>query len=229
MKLIIWLIGIIFIIAEGIQYWWYDKRVTAIVKKCENDKKNIDSMWKARFDITEKRKNENIELLTKEKSDLLLKATELKNSLDKEFETCEQLKQERDASFEKENALREEISKLNEEIKHLNEKRKKAKAIRKAMPKRPKGRNKDEIIQYVKDFLTTAGIDYRVKNKTNGLLSVYEENFEIYCGTELYRNMNTMEKKHGLRNMVREIYKMRNELVKKELNNKKVKEKKENV
>ena len=101
---------------------------------------------------------------------------------------------------------------LNDELKRIKEKGKKVAQIRKAMPKRPKGRNKDEIIQYVKDFLTTAGIDYRVKNKTNGLLSVYEENFEIYCGTELYRNMNTMEKKHGLKSMVREIVKMRNGL-----------------
>ena len=109
MKLVILVCVALFVIAEGIQYWWYDKRVTAIVKKCEKDKKNIDSMWKARFDVTEKRKNENIELLTKEKSELLIKATELKNKLDKEFEECEQLKEERDASFEKENALREQL------------------------------------------------------------------------------------------------------------------------
>ena len=210
MKLVILVCVALFVIAEGIQYWWYEKRVKDIVKKCEKDKKNIESMWKARFDVTEKRKNENIELLTKEKSELLIKATELKNKLDKEFEECQQLKEERDASFEKENALREQLGMLNDELKRIKEKRKKVAQIRKAMPKRPKGRNKDEIIQYVKDFLTTAGIDYRVKNKTNGLLSVYEENYEIYCGTELYRNMNTMEKKHGLKSMVREIVKMRN-------------------
>ena len=83
------------------------------------------------------------------------------------------------------------------------------------MPKRPgikgkdKAKNKEKIEQYVKDYLSTCGIDYKTKNKNNSLLSVHGGAYEIYCGTELYINKKTLEKKHGLRSMVKEIMKLK--------------------
>lgn len=168
------------------------------------EKRSMENMWKVRV---ENERNIQDEIRENLKTDLensknhcaklQLDALELKSKLDKEFNVN--------------NELREENIRLKEEYAKLNKKRKHAIEARKALPKRPRKGEKERIIQYVKDVLSTYKIEYKEKNKTNGLLSVLNGKFEIYCGTELYINKQTMEKKHGLKNMIKEINKMEKE------------------
>lgn len=167
----------------------------------EKEKRNMESMWKTRVEnerniqdkVREDLKND-LENSKKHCAKLQLDALELKSKLDKEFYAN--------------NELREENSKLKEEYEKLQAKRKHAIAVKKALPKRPKKGERERIIQYVKDVLSSYKIAFKEKNKTNGLLSVADGLYEIYCGTELYINKQTMVKKHGLKNMIREINKI---------------------
>ncbi|MBO5143577.1 MAG: hypothetical protein J6C46_11425 [Clostridia bacterium] len=167
----------------------------------EKEKRSIESMWKARIENEHKLQDEvrkglksDLENSEKHCAKLQLDALELKSKLDKEFNAN--------------NELREENSKLKEEYEKLQAKRKHSIAVKKALPKRPKKGERERIIQYVKDVLSSYKIAFKEKNKTNGLLSVADGLYEIYCGTELYINKQTMEKKHGLKNMIREINKI---------------------
>lgn len=179
----------------------YETRIEKNKELFEKEKRNVESMWKTRIENEQKfqgelRENLNSDLENSKKhcAKLQLDALELKSKLDKEFNAN--------------NELREENSKLKEEYEKLQAKRKRAIEAKKALPKRPKKGEKERIIQYVKDVLSSYKIVFKEKNKTNGLLSVADGLYEIYCGTELYINKQTMEKKHGLKNMIREINKI---------------------
>lgn len=179
----------------------YETRIEKNKELFEKEKRNVENMWKARVESEHKfqdevRKNLNSDLENSKNhcAKLQLDALELKSKLDKEFNAN--------------NELREENSKLKEEYEKLQAKRKRAIEVKKALPKRPKKGERERIIQYVKDVLSSYKIAFKEKNKTNGLLSVADGLYEIYCGTELYINKQTMEKKHGLKNMIREINKI---------------------
>ena len=112
------------------------------------------------------------------------------------------------AEYSTNNDLREKIMELEDELKKIHDRREKVKEARALRPKRPNTRDRKKIEQYVMDYLTVEGIDFKLRNKTNSLLSVYGDRFEIYCGTELYINKKTLEKKHGLKSLVREVKKL---------------------
>ena len=173
----------------------YELRIRKIEEYYLKKNKTLEDEWKNKLDRTKNfyinEDNEKIKELTSEKSKLFLKATELDKKLTEEFNAN--------------NELREEIIRLNNEITELNSKREKVMAMKKIMPKRPKKGNKDQIEQYVKDYLRINGIDFKVKNKTNSLFSVANDTYEIYCGTERFINKKTKEIKNGLKNMVHEI------------------------
>ena len=173
----------------------YELRIRKIKEYYLKKNKTLEDEWKNKLDRTKNfyinEDNEKIKELTSEKSKLFLKATELDKKLTEEFNAN--------------NELREEIIRLNNEITELNSKREKVMAMKKIMPKRPKKGNKDQIEQYVKDYLRINGIDFKVKNKTNSLFSVANDTYEIYCGTERFINKKTKEIKNGLKNMVHEI------------------------
>ena len=179
----------------------YETRIEKNKELFEKEKRSVENMWRARVESEHKfqdevRKNLNSDLEDSKNhcAKLQLDALELKSKLDKEFNAN--------------NELREENSKLKEEYEKLQAKRKHAIAVKKALSKRPKKGERERIIQYVKDVLSSYKIAFKEKNKTNGLLSVADGLYEIYCGTELYINKQTMEKKHGLKNMIREINKI---------------------
>ncbi|MBQ8299487.1 MAG: hypothetical protein IJX99_06460 [Clostridia bacterium] len=153
-------------------------------------KKDLESMWKTRVDNV---KNE-LSDVQKQKSELRVENIELTKSNN-------QLKEEN-------LNLKNELEKIYQLAKTVNDKREKARKIKKMLPKKPKTNDRNVLEQYVKEYLDVLGIEYKLKNKTNSLLSVYEGKYEIYCGTELYINKATKEKKHGLKMMVQEIKKL---------------------
>lgn len=120
-----------------------------------------------------------------------------------------ELEEKLQKEFEINNNLKENIISLQSELQETKEKRQKAIELKKLLPRRPVTRNREEIVQYVKDYLTVCGIDYKDKHTSNGLLSVYGDTYLIYCGTELFYNRKKMDKKHGLKNMVKEIQKLK--------------------
>lgn len=156
--------------------------ILAVIFACLHTSKinSVDEEWKERLKDTQKE-------ATKDREDLTRKLNE---------------------EYAKNNDLRQRIIVLESELKRIHEKREKAKEARALRPKRPTTRDRKKIEQYVMDYLTVEGIDFKMRNTTNSLLSVYNEKFEIYCGTELYINKKTLEKKHGLKNMIREIKKL---------------------
>ncbi len=165
--------------------------VIVLIIKNHNNNKYFRSQIENKQKIYNSRSNEWYSerlKLQNENNDLKSKVFDLKDKLDKEFNSNNELREE-NTSLEKE---------LSEIKLHIDKKKK--------LPKKPgKSARRDDKIKYTKDYLKANEIKFKEINNTNALLDICDTPFRIYAATQAFINNDTKVKSYGVSEMVKQV------------------------